>query len=88
VLSVSRRSSVATFCDVAPPPAAPDPVKRDLRSRDGEGGKTALQRDGRATHGVARVAIGTAEERFFHGSERSAEQDAGCDPAALCRLGS
>jgi len=35
--------------------------------------KTALQRDSRATHGVARVAIGTAEERFFHGSERSAE---------------
>ena len=28
-------------------------AKRDLRSRDGEDGKTALQRDGRATHGVA-----------------------------------
>ena len=38
-----------------------------------EGGKTALQREGRATHGVARVAISQAEERFFHGSERSAE---------------
>jgi len=43
-------------------------AKRDLRSRDGEDGKTALQRDGRATHGVARVAINTAEERFFHPS--------------------
>jgi len=48
-------------------------AKRDLRSRDGEGGKIALQREGRATHGVARVAISGAEERFFHGSERSAE---------------
>jgi hypothetical protein len=35
-----------------------------LRSRDLEGGKTVLKRDGRR---------GTAKGRFFHGSERSAE---------------
>ncbi len=35
-------------------------------------GKTDLQREGRAARGVARVAEGGAEGRFFHGSERSA----------------
>ena len=28
------------------------------------------QREGRTTHGVARVATGTAEERVFHDGER------------------
>jgi hypothetical protein len=46
--------------------------RRDLRRRDIEGTKTVLKRDCRATHGVARVANGGVEGRFFHGSERSA----------------
>jgi len=48
-------------------------AERDLRSREGEAGKTALQREGRAGHGPARMGDSMAEERFFPGSERSAE---------------
>ena len=48
-------------------------AQRDLRRHAVDPSKSALQRENRAARGAARMIECPAEERFFHGSARSAE---------------